>query len=232
MRASGMVVAAIAIACAGCSHATKADRLFANGEYVGAIREYGLALRERESGDVAFKRACAFGVMGHGRCAREDVERAAGAGSLEARAILSAGGGRVDVEAAEALVKKNPRKGWVWALYADCLLRARRWEEASEAYEAALSLGVEGGIREKALCKWTVVLLEMKRYDQAGQVFDELTGGLDRPLDDAERRLAGLVAYARGDRRAAARWWRGLPPTMRREIACIVGDEGGALAGL
>ena len=147
-------------------------------------------------------------------------------------AILAADGRRVDLDAAEALVEKHPHKRWVRALYGDCLLRAGRAEEARDSYIEALSLGLAGRMKEKVLYNLTVAHLEMKRYDEAARVFDDLSEGLDRPLDDAERRLAGVVAYAQGDRRTAARCWRGLPPTMRRDVASVIGDEGPAFAGV
>ena len=236
MRASAVcVVMALVALGAGCeshSHAWKGDRAFDNGDYVEAIWEYTKALEKRENADAAFKRACAYAIMGDGDASREDLRLAAAGGSVQARALLSVDTDSPDVDAACELVRRDTDSAWRWALYGECLLKTARWSEAADAFDKALDRDPDEGIAARARLHRTVALLAMRRYGEAAQTFSTLTASVDRPLSHEESFVGGLVAYSQGDHAAAEAYWRGLPPSLRRRLRQTLGDESDRYARL
>lgn len=222
------------LVCAGCvapRHARRGDRHLERGEYVSAIWEYGRALDGREDGEVALRRACAFRLMGDPEGADGDLERAALAGSVEAKALLTARRGVGDAASAEQLTRQHPDWAWTWALYGDSLLRSGRPKDAVEAYRTALAKGLDGDLLPPVLHNLALAQAQTQQYDAATETYRRyraLRGDRPRPGDHY---LAGLLAYARGDHARAFAEWRQCPERTRAELRRTVGDER-AFAGL
>jgi len=221
-----MVIAGLLLAGCSANPMVRGDRKFAEGEYVEAIREYGLVLEKGENADAALRRACAFKMMGHDEAAEGDLIRAARAGSVEARAMLAAIRGAADMTVFDKLTRQYPDSPWVWALYGDCLLQAGDSEKAVKAYEQALAKGLTGPMATSVLYNLALAHVCTGDPTAAETRFEQYRTVNDSPPSAADHYLAGLLAYARGDRETAGAEWRAMPEQWRDRIGdALPGEE-------
>jgi len=229
MRARNFAVLLFVGLTAGCgtqAHLATGDRYFAKGEYVAAIYEYGKVLEKEDHPEAALRRACALKMMGHDEAAEGDLVRAARAGSTEAKALLGASQGAADISALQKVVEQYPDSAWVWALFGDCLLQDNQPDAAAKTYEEALKRGPKGRLAAAVLYNLTLAHIRAGDCQAATRSFVQYRTVADQPMSDADRYLAGLLAYARGDYAAAAAEWRTLPAGMRERIRqTLPGEE-------
>lgn len=221
---------ALLVGCAG-QHTklvTTGDNQMASGNYRSAAERYQKAQKSNASDKVHLRLATALIKTDEYNQALAELEKVSQgshkANYLKAVCYLGLNDVANAQTSLEQALQVKPNDSFALALLGRIKFLQKQYAQSIEAYKTALAVSSDQSVRTKLYYNLAMVQLLAGEFTQADSTFKQYLVKQNFVTVE-DNRIAGVIAYAVGDRERALRHWQKLSGKEKQEILNAIADE-------
>ena len=199
----------------------RGDRALLEGQYDDAAAQYAAAQKRDRTPAVSLRLATALLKEDRPAEALAELDRSGDMSSKAHYLRAVCGMALNDVPEAkkwaEQALQGNANDAMALSLVARIHFLQQHYAQSARVYQDALSFSSDEQIRSVLLRNLAVAQFQAGHFSQADETFNRYLGSQDFVTEE-DKRLAGSVAYAAGDRDRAFKHWQTLPAKQRQAI--------------